>query len=80
MWDPSVMTNHRLWDERGSLFRGKNFPRDKYPFGRHFALPSSFSFLARSFKLRMSRTNFSGIGLKGVISCHELFLVEFNMK
>ena len=29
---PSVMINHRLSDERGSLFRDKNVPRDKYPF------------------------------------------------
>ena len=29
---PSVIINHRLWDERGSLFRDKNLPRDEYVF------------------------------------------------
>ena len=45
---------------RGSLFRDKNLPRDERRFSaRHFVLPSSFSLIARSSKLRMSRTNLS---------------------
>ena len=37
---PSVIINHRLWDERGTLFRNKYLPRDKYP----FRLPFCFAF------------------------------------
>ena len=31
--------NHRLWDERGSLFRDKNLPRDENAFRLPFSLP-----------------------------------------
>ena len=35
---PSVIINHRLWDERGSLFRDKNLPRDENAFRPPFCL------------------------------------------
>ena len=35
---PSVMINHRLWDERGSLFRDENLPRDENTFRPPFCL------------------------------------------
>ena len=35
---PSVIINHRLWDERGSLFRDKNVPRDENAFRSPFCL------------------------------------------
>ena len=35
---PSVIINHRLWDERGSLFRDKNLPRYENAFRPPFCL------------------------------------------
>ena len=35
---PSVIINHRLWDERGSLSRDKNLPRDENAFRPPFCL------------------------------------------
>ena len=35
---PSVIINHRLWDERGSLFHDKNVPRDENAFRPPFCL------------------------------------------
>lgn len=35
---PSVIINHRLWDERGSLFRDKILLRDEYAFRPPFCL------------------------------------------
>ena len=35
---PCVIINHRLWDERGSLFRDKKLPRDENAFRPPFCL------------------------------------------
>ena len=58
-WIPNVIINHRLWDERSSLFRDKNLPRYENAFRPPFCLAFFIQHIARSFKLRMSRTNFS---------------------
>ena len=37
-WIPNVIINHRLWDERSSLFRDKNLPRYENAFRPPFCL------------------------------------------
>ena len=71
---PSVIINHRLWDERGSLFRDKNLPRDENAFWPPFCL--AFFIQPHSLFIQTAREQNQFFSLKqmspskGSIFCH----------
>ena len=81
---PSVIINHRLWDERGSLFRDKNLPRDENAFWPPFCL--AFFIQPHSLFIQTAREQNQFFSLKqmspskGSIFCHGKYTRAWHLQ
>ena len=81
---PSVIINHRLWDERGSLFRDKNLPRDENAFLPPFCL--AFFIQPHSALIQTAHEQNQFFSLKqmspskGSIFCHGEYTRAWNLQ